>query len=181
MIFTETKLKGAYTIDIQRHEDHRGFFARGWCQREFEEHGLVPQVVQSNISYNIARGTLRGMHYQVEPYGETKLVRCTRGAVHDVIVDLRPDSPTYLQWLGVDLSAENYRMLFVPVGFAHGFQTLTDDVEVTYQVSQFYAPASERGARYNDPAFGIEWPLTVQVISDKDRSWPDFQPDAEGS
>jgi dTDP-4-dehydrorhamnose 3,5-epimerase len=175
MIFTETKLPGAYLIDIKKLKDERGFFARGWCQKEFEDHGLVPHVLQANISYNIRKGTLRGMHYQVAPYAETKLIRCVRGALYDVIIDLRPDSPTYMQWLGVELSAESYKMLYVPEGFAHGFQTLVDNTEATYQVSQFYTPGAEGGLRYNDPAFGIEWPLEVQVISDKDKSWPDFK------
>lgn len=174
MIFTETKLKGAYIIEIEKREDERGFFARGWCQNEFEAHGLVSRVVQANISYNKKRGTLRGMHYQIAPYEETKLVRCTRGALFDVIVDLRPASPTYRQWYGVELTAENYKMLFVPEGLAHGFITLQDETEATYQVSQFYTPGSERGLRYNDPSFKIEWPAEVQVISEKDKSWPDY-------
>lgn len=176
MIFTETKLPGAYLIDVEKREDHRGFFARAWCQREFEEHHLVPRVVQANISFNKQKGTLRGMHYQLAPHAETKLVRCVRGALYDVIIDLRPDSSTYMQWLGVELTAEDYRMLFVPEGFAHGFQTLVDNTEATYQVSQFYTPGAEGGVRYDDPAFGIEWPIDVQVISDKDRSWPNYTP-----
>jgi dTDP-4-dehydrorhamnose 3,5-epimerase len=176
VIFTETKLPGAYLIELEKFEDHRGFFARGWCQKEFEAHGLVPRIVQVNISYNKHRGTTRGLHYQVAPYAETKLMRCTRGAIYDVIVDLRPDSLTYMQWLGVELTAENHKMLYVPEGFAHGFQTLADDTEATYQVSQFYTPEAERGARYNDPAFGIKWPLEVQIISDKDKSWADYVP-----
>ena len=176
MIFTETKLPGAYLIDVEKREDHRGFFARAWCQREFEEHHLVPRVVQANISFNKHKGTLRGMHYQLAPHAETKLVRCVRGALYDVIIDLRPDSSTYMQWLGVELTAEDYRMLFVPEGFAHGFQTLVDNTEATYQVSQFYTPGAEGGVRYDDPAFGIEWPIDVQVISDKDRSWPNYTP-----
>jgi len=176
VIFTETKLPGAYLIDIEKRGDQRGFFARGWCQKEFEAHDLIPRVVQTNISLSKRKGTLRGMHYQVAPYAEAKLVRCTRGALYDVIIDLRPDSPTHMQWLGVELSAENYKMLYVPEGFAHGFQTLVDNTEVTYQVSQFYTPEAEGGVRYNDPAFGIEWPLEVQVISDKDQSWPDYSP-----
>ncbi|MCK6630307.1 MAG: dTDP-4-dehydrorhamnose 3,5-epimerase [Anaerolineae bacterium] len=175
MIFTEIKLKGAYIVDLEKREDERGFFARGWCQNEFEAHGLAPRVVQANISYNKKRGTLRGMHYQLAPYEETKLVRCTRGALYDVIVDLRPTSPSYKQWFGVELSAENYKMLYVPEGFAHGFITLQDETEATYQVSQFYTPGSERGLRYNDPAFGIEWPVEVRVISEKDKSWPDYE------
>ena len=177
MIFTETKLPGAYLIDIKKLEDSRGFFARGWCQKEFKEHGLVPRIVQANISYNVRKGTLRGMHYQIAPYGETKLIRCVRGALYDVIIDLRTDSPTYMQWLGVELSAENYQMLYVPEGFGHGFQTLVDNTEATYQVSQFYTPGAEGGIRYNDPAFGIEWPLDVKVISDKDKSWADYEED----
>jgi dTDP-4-dehydrorhamnose 3,5-epimerase len=176
MIFTETKLPGAYLIDVEKREDHRGFFARAWCQREFEEHHLVPRVVQANISFNKQKGTLRGMHYQLAPHAETKLVRCVRGALYDVIIDLRPDSSTYMQWLGVELTAEDYRMLFVPEGFAHGFQTLVDNTEATYQVSQFYTPGAEGGVRYDDPAFGIEWPIDVQVISDKDRSWLNYTP-----
>ncbi len=176
MILTETKLPGAYLIDIEKREDERGFFARSWCQKEFEAHGLVPRVTQANISFNKYKGTLRGMHYQAAPFAETKLVRCTRGAIYDVIVDLRPDSPTCMQWLGVELTAENYKMLYVPEGFAHGFQTLIDNTEATYQVSQFYTPEAEGGLRYNDPTFNIDWPLEVQVISDKDRNWPDFRP-----
>ncbi|HXV42374.1 MAG TPA: dTDP-4-dehydrorhamnose 3,5-epimerase [Anaerolineae bacterium] len=174
MIFHETKLKDAYIIEIEKREDERGFFARGWCQHEFEAHGLVPRIVQANISYNKKRGTLRGMHYQIAPYAETKLVRCTRGALYDVIIDLRPASPTYKQWLGVELTAENYKMLYVPEGFAHGFITLEDITEATYQVSQFYTPGAEGGIRYDDPAFGIKWPVEVQVISAKDQSWPDY-------
>ncbi len=174
MIFEETALPGACTIDIEKREDARGFFARGWCQREFADHGLASNLVQVNISCNKRAGTLRGMHWQTVPAAETKLVRCTRGAIYDVIVDLRPDSPTYRQWIGVELTAGNYRMLYVPEQFAHGFQTLEDDTEVTYQVSAFYTPEAERGARYNDPAFGITWPLPAEVISDKDRTWPDY-------
>ena len=177
MIFTETKLPGAYLIDIEKRGDQRGFFARAWCRKEFEAHGLTPHVVQANISLSKWKGTLRGMHYQVAPYAEAKSVRCIRGAIYDVIIDLRPDSPTYMQWLGVELTAENYRMLYVPEGFAHGFQTLVDNTEVTYLVSQFYTPEAEGGARYDDPAFGIEWPLEVQIISDKDKSWPNYSPE----
>ena len=174
MKFTETKLKGAFIIEIEKLEDHRGFFARAWCQNEFKDHGLTARVAQANISSNKKRGTLRGMHYQLSPYEETKLVRCTRGAIYDVIIDLRPASPTYGQWFSVELTAENYKMLFVPENFAHGFQTLEDDTEVTYQVSQFYTPNSERGLRWDDPAFSIKWPMDVQVISDKDKYWPDY-------
>lgn len=174
MIFHETDLKGAFILDIEKIEDHRGFFARGWCQKEFEAHHLVSRVKQANISYNKTKGTLRGMHYQVSPYEETKLVRCTKGAIYDVIIDLRPASPTYAQWIGVELAAGNYKMLYVPENFAHGFITLKDDTEVTYQVSQFYTPGSERGIRWDDPAFSIEWPIEVQVVSDKDKNWPDY-------
>ena len=174
MIFNDTPLKDACIIEIKKREDQRGFFARGWCQKEFEQHGLAPRIVQANISFNHHQGTLRGMHYQIEPFGETKLVRCTRGALYDVIIDLRPESPTYKKWFGIELTENNYRMLYVPEGFAHGFQTLEDNTEATYQVSEFYAPGYEQGVRYNDPAFAIQWPLEVQVISDKDRSWPDY-------
>lgn len=172
MIFKETKLQGAYLIQLKELVDDRGFFARTWCQREFDEMGLVARIVQSNMSFNHKKGTLRGMHYQVSPYEETKLIRCTRGAIYDVIVDLRADSPTYCQWIGAELAADNRHMLFVPEGFAHGFQTLKDDTEVTYQVSQFYTPGAERGARYDDTAFGIDWPIPVSAISDKDKGWP---------
>ncbi len=175
MIFKETKLSRAYIIEIERLEDSRGFFARAWCEKEFEAHGLNSRLVQANVSYNKRKGTLRGMHYQVEPDEEAKLVRCTRGAIYDAIIDLRRESPTHRQWIGVELTGENHKMLYVPEGFAHGFTTLRDDTEATYQVSQFYAPGSERGVRFNDPAFGIEWPLDVQVISDKDANWPDYE------
>ena len=177
MIFHETKLKGAFVIELERKEDERGFFARAWCQKEFEAHDLKRNLVQANVSYNRKRGTLRGLHYQVAPHEEAKLVRCFRGAIYDVIVDLRPDSPTYLHWIGVELTAENRCMLYVPEGFAHGFQTLEDDTEVFYQVSQFYTPGAERGVRWDDPTFAIEWPAAEQrVISEKDRNWPLFSP-----
>lgn len=176
MIFKETKFKGSFIIEIERFADQRGFFARGWCKREFESQGLVSHLVQANISSNKKRGTLRGMHYQIAPFEETKVVRCTRGSVYDVIIDLRPDSSRYKQWLGVELTADNRRMLYVPKGFAHGYQTLEDNTEVFYHVSEFYTPAAERGFRYNDQAFAINWPLEVQVISDKDRNWPDYTP-----
>ncbi len=175
MIFEETALKGAFTIKLEQFEDKRGFFARAWCQKEFEKLGLESRIAQANLSFNLRKGTLRGMHYQVSPYEETKLVRCYRGAIYDVIVDLRPGSPTYRQWVGVELTVQNRWALFVPRGFAHGFQTLEDETEVFYQVSEFYTPGAERGARYNDPAFGIEWPLPVSIISDKDAAWEDFQ------
>jgi dTDP-4-dehydrorhamnose 3,5-epimerase len=175
MKFIETGLPGAVIVEIEKLQDQRGFFARTWCKREFERHGLDTEMVQANVSYNKSRGTIRGMHYQVQPHGETKLVRCTQGAIYDVIIDLRLDSPTYGEWFGVELSASNYRMLFVPKMFAHGFQTLVDESVVTYQVGQFYTPGSEKGIRYDDPAFGIGWPAEICVISDKDKSWPDFQ------
>ena len=172
MIFHQTPLEGAFVIDLDLKEDDRGFFARTFCQEEFKEHGLTPRVAQANVSYNKGEGTLRGMHYQIAPACETKLVRCTKGAVYDVIIDLRPDSPTYKQHIGVELTESNRRALYVPQMFAHGYQTLTDDAEVMYQVSEFYTPNCERGARYNDPAFGIEWPHEVAVISEKDANWP---------
>lgn len=174
MIFTETRLAGAWILDIERRDDERGFFARTYCQREFEQHGLSPRIVQTNVSYSRRKGTLRGMHYQAPPYAEAKLVRCTRGALYDVIIDLRPGSPTYRQWIGVELTADNYRTLFVPEGFAHGFYTLVDDVEVMYYVSQFHTPEAERGVRWDDPAFAIIWPGPVTTISAKDSRWPDF-------
>ena len=177
MIFRETRLKGAYVVEIEVHADPRGSFGRSFCQREFEEHGLDPLVAQCNISHNHRRGTLRGMHYQAEPHEEAKLVRCARGAIYDVIVDLRPESPTFREWIGCELRATPGRpspMLYVPRGFAHGFLTLEDDSEVFYQISAFYAPEAARGFRWNDPAFGIEWPEPVQVISDRDQTYPDF-------
>ncbi|GAB4184631.1 MAG: dTDP-4-dehydrorhamnose 3,5-epimerase [Roseiflexaceae bacterium] len=174
MIFTPTELPGAYILDLEKRGDSRGFFARTWCQNELSAHGLNVNVVQANMSFSKTKGTLRGMHFQRAPHAETKLVRCTMGAIYDVIVDLRPDSPTFKRWIGVELSAQNHRMLYIPEGFAHGFQTLSDDVEVTYQVTAFYTPGAEGGVRYNDPAFGIEWPLDVSEISDKDRAWADF-------
>ncbi len=175
MIFTETKLKGAFIIDIEKREDERGFFARAWCQKELEAHGLNSQWVQANLAFSPKKGTLRGLHYQIAPYQEAKLMRCIRGAIYDVIVDLRSESPTYMQWLGVELTADNHKMLYVPEGFAHGYQSLADSTEVFYPVSQFYTPGSERGVRWNDPAFGIEWPVTKNLIlSDKDSNWPDY-------
>jgi dTDP-4-dehydrorhamnose 3,5-epimerase len=174
MKFTETKLKGAFIVEIEKLTDDRGFFARSWCRKEFEAYGLTSRVVQTNVSFNHKKGTLRGMHYQIAPYQESKLIRCTRGAIYDVIIDLRPDSPTYKQWIGVELTADNYTLFFVPEDFAHGFMTLVDDTEITYQVSPFYTPGSEKGIRFNDPTLNIQWPLEVFVISEKDRTWPDF-------
>ena len=174
MIFTACKVKDAYLIDLDRKVDERGFFARSYCRNEFAAHGLHPDFVQCNLSFNTRRGTLRGMHYQVRPNEEVKLVRCLAGAIYDVIVDLRPTSPTYKQWIGVELDAESRRMLYSPAGFAHGYLTLADNSEVLYQVSAFYSPESERGVRWNDPAFNIEWPMRPEVISSKDRQHPDF-------
>lgn len=176
MIFTATELEGAYVLEIERHEDERGFFARTWCRREFEAHGLNARLAQCNTSFNPKKATMRGMHYQVEPFREAKLIRCTMGSIYDVIVDLRPDSPTFGQYFGLFLSAENRRMLYVPEGFAHGFLTCEDDTEVFYQMSEFYAADCARGFRWNDPLFGIKWPSEVLVISDRDRDYPDFRP-----
>ena len=174
MKFSPTALAGACIIDIEPVPDERGFFARNWCREEFARHGLNPDLAQCSISFNKKRGTLRGMHYQAKPHEETKVVRCTRGAIYDVIVDLRPASPTFRKWIAVELSADNRRMLYIPVGLAHGFQSLTDDTEVFYQISAPYHPESARGVRWDDPAFGIEWPVAERVISDKDRQYPDF-------
>jgi dTDP-4-dehydrorhamnose 3,5-epimerase len=172
--FRETTLKGAFTIDLDRVTDERGFFARSWCVKEFEAHGLETKLVQCNVSFNKLRGTLRGMHYQVAPAAEVKVVRCTQGAIHDVIADLRPESPTYKQTFSVLLSADNRRMLYVPQCFAHGFLTLTDDAEVFYQMSEYYVPECARGFRWDDANFGISWPDQIQVISEKDRGYPGF-------
>ena len=194
MIFTETKLKDAYIIELEPIEDERGFFARSFCQEEFRLHGINMNIVQCNISYNNKKGTLRGMHYQAAPYEEAKLVRCARGSIYDVIIDLRPNSPTYCQWIAVELTAHrllltapssqlaaygpklpsHHRMLYIPKGFAHGFLTFEDDTEVFYQMSEFYAPEYARGVRWNDPTFQIQWPGEVKVISDRDNTYPDF-------
>jgi dTDP-4-dehydrorhamnose 3,5-epimerase len=171
LIFTETKLKGAFTIDIERREDSRGFFARGFCQNEFKAHGLKAVIAQANIAFNHKKGTLRGMHFQFPPAAETKLVRCTRGAILDIIVDLRPESPTYLQHIAVELSENNYRALYVPERFAHGYQVLRDETETSYQVGEFYTPGSEGGLLYSDPRLGLEWPLPVSIVSEKDQVW----------
>jgi dTDP-4-dehydrorhamnose 3,5-epimerase len=172
MFFQETKLKGAFRIELEKREDERGFFARAWCRREFAEHGLATEFVQANLSYNRKKGTLRGMHFQAEPHAEVKMVRCFRGAVYDVIIDLRPGSATCGKWIGVELTEANRTMLYVPEGFAHGFQTLTDDAELFYQVSRFYHREAERGIRWDDPTFAIEWPgAEERIISEKDRSW----------
>lgn len=171
MIFTETKLRGAFVIDIERREDSRGFFARAFCQHEFENHGLKPVIAQANVAFNHKKGTVRGMHFQFPPSAETKLVRCTRGAILDIIVDLRPESPTYLQHIAVELSEDNSRALYVPERFAHGYQVLRDKTETSYQVGEFYTPGSEGGLLYNDPRLGLQWPLPLSVISDKDQVW----------
>jgi dTDP-4-dehydrorhamnose 3,5-epimerase len=172
MIFKETKLKGAFFIDPERLEDERGFFARTWCRRELEAHGLNARLMQCSISFNKKRGTLRGMHYQAAPYQEAKLVRCTMGAVYDVIIDLRPSSITFKQWIGVELSAENRKMLYVPEGFAHGFQTLVEASEVFYQISKIFHPEHTLGMRWNDPTLKIAWPLVPTVLSKRDESFP---------
>lgn len=175
MIFTETKLKGVFIIEPERLEDERGFFARTFCQEEFAAHGLNPRVVQCNISFNKKGGTLRGMHYQIAPYEEAKLIRCTRGAIYDAIINLRPESSTFKQWIAVELTADNRRMLYIPEGFAHGFQTLEDNTEVFYQMSEFYHPECARGVRWDDPEFGIEWPLLHPILSDSDCSFNNFE------
>lgn len=175
MNFKETKLSGAFIVEARLLEDERGFFARSWSRGEFEERGLDARLVECNISFNRRRGTLRGMHFQAAPHAQAKLVRCTMGAIHDVIVDLRPESPTFRQWVGLELSAENRRMLFVPEGLAHGFQTMEDDSEVFYQMSDHYAPETGRGVRWDDPAFAIEWPeVSERIMNERDRQYPDF-------
>jgi dTDP-4-dehydrorhamnose 3,5-epimerase len=175
MRFTPTDLQDAYIIDLEPIEDARGFFARAWDERELAEHGLETRIAQCNVSFNSRKGTLRGMHRQDPPHEEVKLIRCVRGSLFDVIIDLRPQSPSYKQWTGVELSSSNRRMLYVPRGFAHGFQTLENDTETFYMVSEFYVAGAEAGIRWNDPAFGIKWPLGEPVeISEKDRNWPDF-------
>jgi dTDP-4-dehydrorhamnose 3,5-epimerase len=174
LIFTETKLLGAFVMEPERREDERGFFARTFCQREFESHGLNVQIAQCSISFNKRKGILRGMHFQAAPFSETKLVRCTSGCIYDVFVDMRPSSPTFKQYVAVELSAENRKMVYIPEGFAHGFQTLEEDTEVFYQMSQIYSPEHARGVRWDDPAFGIEWPPAERTIVERDRNYPDF-------
>jgi len=177
MIFTKTHLEGAFLINIKKLEDYRGFFARAWCEKEFEEHGLNSKLCQANFSFNKKKGTLRGLHFQVPPHQECKLMRCIRGSTYNAIIDLRPDSPTFKQWLGVELSADNHRMLYVPEGFANGYQTLEDDTEALYSTSQFYSPGAEKCVRWNDPTFGIDWPIKDNVVvSEKDSNTPDFSP-----
>jgi dTDP-4-dehydrorhamnose 3,5-epimerase len=172
MIFAKTALPGAYVIELEVRPDSRGFFARAFCQKEFEAHGLKPVIAQANVAFNHKKGTLRGMHFQFPPTAETKVVRCTRGAILDIIVDLRPESPTYLQHIAVELSEDNHRALYVPERFAHGYQVLQDKTETSYQVGEFYAPGSEGGLLYSDPRLRLSWPLPVSVISEKDAAWP---------
>ena len=172
LIFTETRLKGTYIVEIEKRCDDRGFFARSWCEKAFADHNLNPRTVQCNISFNTKKGTLRGMRYQVTPSAEAKLVRCTQGAIYDVIIDLRPDSATFKQAVAETLTAQDRKILYVPEGFAHGFLTLEDNSEVVYQMSQFYAPQYARGVRWNDPAFGIDWPVAEPIMAARDRNYP---------
>jgi dTDP-4-dehydrorhamnose 3,5-epimerase len=181
MIFTPARLPGLCLVELERRGDERGWFARSWCAREFAEHGLDPRLAQASLSFNAARGTLRGLHFQRPPHAEAKLVRCVNGAIWDVAVDLRPDSPKRGEWQGFELSAANGRALYVPAGFAHGFQTLAPDTEILYLISEFYAPDSSGGVRYDDPAFAISWPLPVTSISPRDATWPDWRADAPES
>jgi len=174
MLFTPTELQGAFLIEPEPHADFRGFFARTWCEEEAAAHAVNPRVVQCNVSFNHRKGTLRGMHYQKSPFEEAKLVRCTMGAIHDVIIDLRQDSPTFKRHVGAVLTADNRRMLYIPEGFAHGFQTLEDNTEVFYQMSQFYSPEHTAGVRWNDPTFGIQWPIPEPIMTERDRSYADF-------
>lgn len=175
MEFHKTKLPGVFEIRIEAKPDERGFFARTWCRKEFEAQGLGGNLVQCSLSFNKRKGTLRGMHYQIAPHEETKLVRCTQGAIYDVVLDLRPKSPAFKAWVGVELTAAKRNMMYVPQGCAHGFLTLEDQSEVTYQMSEFQNPESARGVRWDDPAFQIQWPAKVEVISERDRAYPDFQ------
>jgi dTDP-4-dehydrorhamnose 3,5-epimerase len=174
MIFAPTAVEGAFLLQPERLEDERGFFARTYCVRELGEHGLDSQVVQRSVSYNRKRGTMRGMHYQAAPHEETKLVSCSRGEIYDVVIDLRPDSPSYRRWISTSLTADNGHLLYIPRGCAHGFVTLTDDAVVDYQISDFHHPESASGVRYDDPAFGVEWPMEPVVINARDRAWPAY-------
>ena len=176
MIFTELRVAGAWAVEVQQREDERGFFARVFCREEFQAHGLPGDFVQCSASFNLRRGTLRGMHFQKAPSREGKLVRCTSGVILDVIIDLHPDSATYCAWEAMELTAENRRALYIPPGFAHGFQALTDNAEVFYQMTDFYAPDLAGGVRWNDPAFGIDWPIQPPILSDRDAAYPDFSP-----
>lgn len=175
MEFTETKLKGAFVVRLKKIEDQRGHFARGWCRDEFAKRGLNPNMLQLNTGFSLKKGTIRGMHLQQAPHAEAKFVRCTRGAIYDVIVDLRCESPTHGQWFGAELTQDNGAMLYAPEGFAHGYQTLTDDADMYYLTTAPYASGAAKGVRYNDPAFGIQWPLPVSVISEPDQKWPDYR------
>lgn len=175
MRFVETELPGAFVIELEPRTDGRGFFARTWCQEEFAERGLSTRIVQCNIGHSVEAGTVRGLHYQDVPYAEAKVVRCSRGALFDVMVDLRPSSPTYGRWSGRELSEDDHRLIYIPEGVAHGYQTLVEHTEIFYQTSAPYQPQSTAGVRYDDPAFGICWPLEVTALSDADRSWPDFR------
>ena len=177
MIFTETKLKGAFIIEIKKIGDERGFFGRSWCANEMKEAGLNPKIAQINTSLSKFKGTLRGLHFQIAPYRECKMIRCTRGAIFDMIVDLRPESPTFLKWFGENLTEDNHKALYSPEGFAQGFITLEDNSEITYFTTEFYAPGKDRGVRWNDPKIGIELPIQPAVISEKDENWPDFSLD----
>ena len=174
MIFAETSVKGAFVMDIEPRADERGFFARAWCTKELSAHGLTARIAQASLSYNTRRGTLRGMHLQEQPHEEAKVVSCTHGVIYDVVLDLRRDSPTFLRWAAAELTADNRRALYIPEGCAHGFQTLSDEAQVLYLISEFYAPGLTRGVRYDDPAFAIRWPLEVTSISPADLSWPKF-------
>lgn len=175
MEFIESRVRGAYILRLKRNEDPRGYFARAWCSEEYAQHGLNPNVVQVNVAHNLRKGTVRGLHYQKPPFAEAKTVRCARGAIFDVVVDLRPESPTHRQWFGLELNATEGTMLYVPEGCAHGYQTLVDDSEMSYLTSAAYVPAAATGVRFDDPAFGISWPLPVSLISDADRGWPGYQ------
>lgn len=175
MLFEKTEIAGVFRVFLERKADERGFFARTWCQEEFEKAGLDHGLVQCSLSFNIHKGTLRGMHYQESPFAETKLVRCTMGAIYDVVLDLRRQSPTFKKWIGVTLTSENREMVFIPKGCAHGFLTLEEKSEVFYQMSEFYHPEAARGVRWNDPAFAIDWPGKVEVISERDEALADFQ------
>jgi dTDP-4-dehydrorhamnose 3,5-epimerase len=175
MLFHETELPGVFEIHLEPNHDERGFFARSWCRQEFAAHGLNPALVQCNISFNVRKGTLRGMHYQAPPHAEAKIVRCTQGAIYDVVLDLRPLSPAYKKWIAVELSSSNRHMIYIPEGCAHGFLTLEEETEIFYQMSEFYDGESARGVRWNDPAFRISWPDKVEVISERDAVHPDFE------
>lgn len=176
MKFIQTPLSGAYVVELEKRGDDRGFFARAFCVEEFTAHGLNPTVLQANISESARKGTLRGLHYQIAPFGEVKFIRCIKGSVYDVLVDLRPESHTFKQWFGIELTAENQKAVYIPEGFAHGHQTLEDDSQIMYLVSQKYSPEHERGLRWDDPSITIQWPLKPTVMSDKDTHWPDFTP-----